>query len=549
MISIKIKRTSFIMIWLYTFIIFFFHIIQVLGYNYKLIISFFLPILSVPIKLIISIITSYFITKSIICISDKLNFKMKENKNNIKYFVIPLIIGIILFTLYYLMNYPGLLSYDCIDQLDIAKSPYHSPDWHPFLHTFLFYYIPIKLFNNSMYIVLLQIIYFVLAFSYMAYTLHKNGMPKWLYYVMLVSVYLSPMTYILSVVPVKDTAMAIFCMILISYYSNIVCTKGNWLLKKTNCILLSLITVICLIIRHNSILFILPLMINIILYKKNIKMYISIVIVLTFLIKGPLYSHYKIEKAPERVTETSGMLLTIINDAVIKYPDDIDNDIKQFVFKVTPKEQLITMNKGNFNSLKWLDETNRNVIEEYGSTKILLYTLKIITKKPQILLSDSLYTTSVVWETFGDYKWFDYKYFLKFRKQNNITNYMVDNIGNYFYYIIDFFNNSSISFLFISFGFYNSLLIILSLIKVTKIKSYKPLLHIIPIVVYDMGTMLLLSGLEYRFFYFTQVISIPLIYLILIEGRENNDKKNNHSRSRSSRFNCSIRNLKKFQRF
>jgi len=538
MINTKIKKTQFILIWLYIFIIIFFHIIKLLGYNYKLIIFYFFPILPISVKIITSIVISYFITKFIFCISDKLN--IKKNKNSIKYFIIPLIIGIVIFSIYYLMNFPGLFSYDCIDQLNIANSPYNSPDWHPFLHTFLFYYIPIKLFNNSMYIVLLQIIYFVLAFSYMAYTLHKNGMPKWLYYLMLVTVYLSPMTYILSVVPLKDTAMSIFCMILISYYVNIVCTKGDWLLKKTNCILLSIITVICLIIRHNSVLFILPLMINIILYKRNIKLYLILVIILTFLIKVPLYNHYKIYRAPERVTETSGMLLTIINDAVIKYPDDIDEDIKEFAFKVTPEEQLQKNYKGTFNSIKWLDDTDRDVIEEYGNPKILLYTIKVIAKRPQLLLSDSLYTTSVVWQIFGDYKYFDYKYFLKFKKENNISNYMVDNIGSVFYAVIDFFNNSSINFLFISFGFYNSLLIILALIKVTKIKSYKPLLHIIPIVIYDIGTMCLLSGLEYRFFYFTQVISIPLIYLILIERSKDDEEKSNHNRCRTSRFNRSV---------
>ncbi len=540
MINTKIKKVSFTLIWLYIFIIIFFHIIQSLGYNYKLTIFFILPLLPILLKATLSIMFSYYIIKSILCISNKLSIKIKRNNNSIKYFIIPLIIGIIVFSLYYLINFPGLFSYDCRDQLSIANYPYNSFDWHPFLHTFLFYYIPIKLFNNSMYIVLLQLIYFVLAFSYMAYTLYKNGMPKCIYYLMIIVVYLSPMTYILSLVPLKDTAMAIFYMILISYYVNIVCTKGNWLLKKNNCILLSLVTVICLIIRHNSVLFIIPLMINIVLYRKNIKIYLLLVITLTVLVKGPLYHHYKIEKAPQRVTETSGMLLTIINDAVIKYPDIVDDDIKEFAFKVTPKEQLIKMNEGTFNSVKYLKETDKDIIEEYGSAKILLYTLRVVIKKPQILLSDSLHMTSVVWEIFGDYKWFDYEYFLQFRKQNNISNYMMNKIGDSFYLVINFLRNSSISFLFISFGFYISLLVILSLIRVIKINSFRPLLHIIPFMIYDIGTMCLLSGLEYRFFYFTQIISIPIIYLILIEGRENDEEKNNHNRRRTSRFNCSI---------
>ena len=45
---------------------------------------------------------------------------------------------------------------------------------------------------------------------------------------------------------------------------------------------------------------------------------------------------------------------------------------------------------------------------------------------------------------------------------------------------------------------------------------------IFPMLIYDFGTMLLLTGGDFRFFHFSFVIIIPLLYLIL-SGRNTNE--------------------------
>ena len=49
---------------------------------------------------------------------------------------------------------------------------------------------------------------------------------------------------------------------------------------------------------------------------------------------------------------------------------------------------------------------------------------------------------------------------------------------------------------------------------------------VFPILVYDLGTMLLLTGGDFRFFHFNFVIIIPLLYLIL-SGSKNNESEPN----------------------
>ena len=49
---------------------------------------------------------------------------------------------------------------------------------------------------------------------------------------------------------------------------------------------------------------------------------------------------------------------------------------------------------------------------------------------------------------------------------------------------------------------------------------------IFPMLIYDFGTMLLLTGPDFRFFHFNFVIIIPLLYLILSGSRNNESEPN-----------------------
>ena len=112
-------------------------------------------------------------------------------------------------------------------------------------HTLLFFTLPRLVWRNSGWIVFLQPPDFSLAFRYLIYVLHSNRCPTWLLAALCAYIWINPFmsTYMMN--PWKDIGQTIFAIILMAYYVQIVCSKGEWLCKKKNLIVFSVVAVVC----------------------------------------------------------------------------------------------------------------------------------------------------------------------------------------------------------------------------------------------------------------------------------------------------------------
>lgn len=420
---------------------------------------------------------------------------------------------------YYYAFFPGTYSPDSNEQLNEAISGVYS-DWHPFIHTFLFFTIPMRLFKAEEAIVFLQIIYFTLGFSYLMMTLRKYGCPKWLCASGVLFVILAPVTGNIMMHPWKDCGLAIFSSVATAHYIHIVLTKGAWLNKKWNMLACSVFWVLTVLVRHNAVLFVLPMIVSAVWsgWKNKRKLFSTVVLFLAvlFLIKGPFYHAYSVKKPGGRLSESVGMCMVIMGNVERNCWDSMDKETADFLYRVASKE--IWEEKyvlGNFNSVKFDKSTDTNVIDKAGLKNVLDYTLRAFKTSEMYGFQAFFSLTGIIWKLDGDSRW-DITAEADTDKTEIAVNAgrqrkMRELVENWKTLI----QKSLLNYPFYYIGWLNLALVSISMSAINERGGIKNAFIGMPLLCYNFGTALLLTGFDWRFFYITYPIAMPMIFLVI----------------------------------
>lgn len=414
--------------------------------------------------------------------------------------------------------FPGAFSHDSEVQLTEALTGVYS-DWHPFVHTFLFFTIPLRLFGAAEMIVFLQILYFSIGFAYLMMTLRRYGCPQWFCVVWGAFLLFTPATGNFLMYPWKDCGLAIFSMITTAHYFHIVLTKGQWLKKKRNIFACGLFWALTTLVRHNAVLFVVPIVISALWFgwknKKRVFAAIALFLTIFAVVKGPIYQAYSVEKPGYRLVETTGMCMVIMGNAVVECPEALDAEVLDFLYRVSPRE--VWEEKyylGHFNDVKSHPATNANVIEEAGLENILGYTWKTFRAAPIQSLKAFFKVTGMIWQLTGDRIWEagasasteKTELILNAQLQGNIreltsgwNRFVCMSLLEYPMYFI---------------GWQSLALIAFSLAAIRKWSDLKRAFIGVPLLCHNFGTALLLTGFDWRFFFITFPITIPMLFLI-----------------------------------
>ena len=486
------------------------------------------PIIISAIKILLIFFLIYLFRRFYGSVSGILIGSAASKKECILWFAVTFMVTLCILLIYYIAFFPGLFSPDSKVQLEQAKTGIYN-DWHPVMHTLLFFTLPLKLsgWRTSM-IVPFQMICFSASFGYLTATLRQNKCSRLLCAVEILFIMLSPITGNIMMFPWKDCAFAIFAMVVTAQYVNSICSKGAWLEKPINLICFIAFSALAVLMRHNAILFIFPILVVLAVLCRSKKRLVAGMLAgfLGFLIivKGPVYSIYKVEKPDRRIVETTGICMVIMGGAVTEEPDRLPEHIRDFLYSVSPQEVWEEKYKsGNFNYVKWDERTNVYVIENLGVEKLLKYTFETIKTCPRSSLKAFLNVTSMVWDISGKLRWdicpsstdeISSRYISE--DTWSACRSVVDNWylaikssiwKNAFYYV----------------GTLDLLLIACCLVRVTRWADMLKAVHALPILCYSFGTALLLTGHDFRFFYYTYPVFLPFIFLIL--RRESKETK------------------------
>ncbi len=457
----------------------------------------------------------HFLSKrTIACTTPKQTGKpSKATKIRIVFYLLPFC----MFFLCYLTWYPGVYSPDAIDQYTQTLSNQYN-DWHPVLHTLLTFKLPLLLTGGRIgTVVLVQIIVFSAVLGYAFDTIYQYTNAKYTV-ISMVFILCNPQTCYLSIYPWKDVSFAIGALLLLTYAFRIYITKGKWLQNPLRTIAFIVTAAVTTLLRHNALLFTGPLALAALLYVTKKRGVIVCLGILTLIagIKFPLYSALSVEKPDQRQVETLGLPMTVIGAAVTYTPELLDEDILEFAYQVASKEAWEEYYKyGSYNSIKWDDRTNNDVIEEYGASKVISMMLRCMsasgheTRKALIALTNSVYTVTDKYNI-AVYSGASYN---KLAIIQTISDAYRDVVNDYFAYPI------------FHLGIMHLLLIlsVLSKCQLTKWRDWKKILFIIPVFSYNYGTTLLLTSYEdaLRFFFYTFLL-IPILLMVMF--RENDER-------------------------
>lgn len=447
-----------------------------------------------------------------------------KRTEKIQIFTVSAAITLAVMLLYFLAYSPGSFSWDSITQFEQVITGKYN-DWHPVWHTFLFFTIPYKLFGKPSAIVILQLLYFSLLMGYLSITICEICSKK-AAAVTLAYLLLNPYTGYTMLYPWKDIAFAmggLFCTIMALR----LITKKKNAAKNWKLIVFGIVLASTTIFRHNAVLYTAPLLLLLIL-RLNKETWIKILIFFLaafFFIKGPVYHILDVEKPDQRVEESMGLPLTIIGNVVKETPEAMDQELSDFVYAIAPQEMWDQYYYcGSFNSIKWkgIDTT---VVEEKGYLGMLRLMFKCFRLSPAASFRAFFALTDIVYgfETGleGDNKPLiaENTYGIAYAGGS-----MHQTLSGFLESYAGFVNNSVFRYL----RTYGIVLLAILFVGLGRLsfkswKSWKKAFMMVPILAYDFGTMLFLTGADSRFFFIT-FLTAPLImiYEFCREGKEEN---------------------------
>lgn len=474
---------------------------------------------------------------------------LKTKKSKICWFTLFFLVCAAVFGIYYAAYYPGAFSADSVTQYRQAVTGEYN-NWYPVLHTLLGFTIPLKLTGGwTGSVVLFQLIAFSLAAAYAAYTvLRHSNIP---YAVLsLAFILISPATAFISVYPWKDVPFAITALLAAAYAANAYFTKGEWLKKRSHIAAVVIVLVLATVFRHNALLFTLPMLIAMLLYLKRKAAVITAVcfVAAVILIEGPFYALLNVEQPGDRETEMLGVPVSVIGAVAARNPSALDDDVKEFIYSVAPSESWTDgYIMGNFNTVKFRAGTDYHKISEAGAPKVIGYMLRCFVKSPKeaftglIAATDMVYTLSA-----DDSHWSDFRPGIV-GNEFGIT-YQYNPVANGIASFVTDRLNTFMKWIFWYIGAMNLILIVAAFAKFRfRVKAeWKRILPVLAMLLYNFGTMLLLSGDDYRLFYYSFVITPVLLLLVFREEKsdpsaaDGNNKKSAAKESVPDKISASV---------
>lgn len=422
------------------------------------------------------------------------------------------ILAFVILLHWYLAYYPGAFSSDTIYQYKQTISGKYN-DWKPILQTLITFTLPMKLTGRPESIVLFQIVEYSCVLAYMAYVILEYS-NTCLAILSLLYILLNPVTGNIVVYPWKDVTFAMFAVLLMAFGLQIHITDGHWLDSRKKVFLVGIVLTIATVVRHNGFLFTVPYLAAVLFRtdkKRRIQIFL-IFLICTGVIKGTVKMGLETPEYWNHTSRVMGLPMSMLGNIAKESPESLDETTKEFIYSVaSPKDWKDVYACGNFTSIKW--QSNQPAIEEAGAAKILWMTVKSTVRAPEPALKALFSLTDIVYTVNGDLEW----NLRPAMDENDLglefqEHYDSDVLEAY----TDFSQTSIFRYLFWYVGVVN-LAVIFSLLCKCRFRvknDWKRILFALPLLIYNFGTMLLLSGNDFRYFYLAFPIC-PVIILIL----------------------------------
>ncbi len=422
-------------------------------------------------------------------------------------------------TAYWFAYYPGGFNLDAYGQWCQIQGDMQFNNWHPFFVTAI-YWMLTRIINSLAFCIGFQLFLFSLsAAALLVKTSEKCGSVLWGIVLGLINAF-NPAVVMNNICLIKDVYFTIV-MIWAEIFLVILLETKDSSLSIKNCILLAVIALLLLLIRHNGILFVVPLMLSVaMINKQNIRrvMIISaIVIGLTAAIEGPVFDALNVRKHDNPIGEVVGIPMAQMANAMLEDPEDVPPGVREFLLKIADKEiwekEYVT---GEWDSVKWkLDVTE--LFQDTDLLTIIMLSCDTFVHCPKASILSFACNTRLIWQVFGMVDWESLVYIEK-------NPYGIVEAGNStckrFVSVILEWSRSFVGATMVwNLGGY--LLVMIWMMYLLYAKRSYTILLFVPILVYTLCTAFMLSSPNYRYFYYMPVI-VPTLALLVLKAKTEN---------------------------
>ena len=445
------------------------------------------------------------------------NLPRQDSRKGAAVFLFTFLMTFSFYMLYFTATYPDGLLVEGSDTLNqylqaTGVNPYN--DWHPVLHTVLFFTLPLKLIDNISFVIFMQLLYFCLAVSYLVFVLYRSNAPGIFLLGLCLYICLNPYLAGWMVYPVKDSALTIFAITLTAYYVRIIVSRGAWLSKPRNIILFALIAVGCTYMRHNALLFTVPLILTVLFYAvrtKKTRFLTTLAVISVYAFVRLLYAFLDVQSPDYRTEEKIGLPVSIWCNVMYENPEALPEETREVMYTLVPKEYINQLDiREGFNSIKFLGDNYWDNLDKLSYSDVLKYTYQCFRYAPKESMEALTSLIGMILSV--DVRILPINVIAGINHLA-LNETLFNRLQTFTSQLVTLFSNSPFHILFGSFGFINLSMVITALVLFARNRF--SILHALPLLCYNTGTMLFLSGKEYRYFIFTYPLWLVTIFLML----------------------------------
>lgn len=417
--------------------------------------------------------------------------------------------------LYWFAYYPGGFNLDAYGQWDQVHGLQHLNNWHPVLTT-AFYWLITRVYDSFAFCIFVQLLAFSASISYLLLVLHHLRIKDMLLIIAALYISLNPAIGMNDVCLFKDVPFTIAIIWVTTFLIKIIESDGEWINPLLHRVSLTAFLVVVALIRHNGIFYIIPLLICLlIMYKKQWRKPCSILLgfgVLLALIQGPLFSVLSVEQHSNFTGEAVGIPMATMANVYILDPENIPEDVETFLLSIATEEEWHkNYILGEWDSCKW-EFGGTELFQDKSIKEFVPKFLTTIIASPDAAYQSIRENTRVVWQVFGNVEWDTWVYIEEndygiMPSPNPLCSAMANKLLNLSLTL----PGTALCW---NIGVPTLMLVMIIWVSVVR-KKYKNLLYIIPIISYNLLTMLLLCGPSHRYFYFNNVLFFPILLIML----------------------------------
>lgn len=299
---------------------------------------------------------------------------------------------------YFLVWAPGIMTYDSFWQWDMAHHlmPYNA--WHPVMHTWLIQGVT-SVWNSPASYTLFQIVLVSAIIGYALYELQKAGVPfRWviatdLFYT------LNPVNGFYVLTMWKDIPFSAFLLLLTVFFSKIVLTKGAWLKKLSNMVMVIVVSFMTMTLRDNGSMVVLASLILFFIIAKGARSRLAMVtlsvLVIYAIFTGPVISAFHVIRNPlnQALAIPSQQIA-----AVYKNNGQFTPQLRTYFNKILPAEKWKTdYNPYTVNPIKH-DPSYDAIKIKTSFSAYLKNWAKLLVLNPKIFVRAYLQQVSSIWQ-------------------------------------------------------------------------------------------------------------------------------------------------------